>query len=812
MLRGQRDEHASRAPYPSTPPAPIGAQLPSSRLPLRTRAVTKNPAPSRPQWISHVVGRVTSAAKTASGVRLLRESSTNSLARSYRSVNLLTLTRQASTHSLLAQNPSMPSLAASMDKPLPPRPTEDSSNMQMPISAAGPSNLQTPPSNGNFLIDASDDPVQFSSPSGTKRDWPALTPTPAPIVIQTPPEPTPIFERGDDSPKSKAPVTPASIVAAAAELTKVITGSPEQKSSPVFYRSPPSESAYESANEGSLQSHCHSVSRRKSHKYSTPDGTKSATALPMRASSFRGRIPSDSLIPQPAGSTRKSMTLADFTGDAAVSPTLLDSRQHSPSPQSFSRPRPASVSVKIPASSIDGVQTASRLPITESQKPTIVDVKPRNSQGSAKSAQQPPTFGSRRLDSRTADILDNGIKRRQLQRSRGNVSDGRRTLYRAATDASDAPTVDTPPPSVGRTSSAWDSTDSDGFTVTKSDEDLTFAPSASENGSEITTPVDQPTRYSKRFERNTGVSNTPSRSGFDAALGDESSSLHAHPPPTSPITAPLPTIPSEAALPVHRPDDEEKITQALSYLEGKGSPPKHDVDDRTLRKMFGHMAKTFEAKNATMSTSGFLEDAANAKRFLAMAEKDECEPEEQQPEKVRSSPGPLAHKEAQPAYPFVLEPAVSKWSDTTPSEREMKEDSVNITKAPNMYYSQQPATEPTPPPAQEAHARSHESIGYPSRVAQRSEMLTQTQNVVADVPDIARRKSSPTLGPKSGSVRRACESVRSVPAYARSTQAAEARMNSRLPTPTTTSMRNQRGRQSTATTPLRHESEGHPKV
>lgn len=151
-----------------------------------------------------------------------------------------------------------------------------------------------------------------------------------------------------------------------------------------------------------------------------------------------------------------------------------------------------------------------------------------------------------------------------------------------------------------------------------------------------------------------------------------------------------------------------------------------------------------------------------------------------------------------------LQPAVSKWSNTTPSEKENSEGDI---RTPNISTSQElpreplpPLRPPPPPPPPTTYAKSYASIGYPSRVAATPETLTSSvQNVAADGPDIARRRSSPTLGPKPPSSIRTGRTRAGPPGFARSTRAAEARRNSHLPTPRADAVSEQRGRPSAAT-------------
>lgn len=785
-------------------PRPESPSTRKSRLPRRK--VTPNSAPSRPQWRSRVVRRFKSTERRMSENRTPGDSVS---IRPYHSVSV-PKRLPSSSDSRGEQNTSTPTYTSLADKPLPPRPV------------AQLSTLQSPSRDSRLLIDASESPLQMSSPSGTRRDWPSLAPVTGSTTNLTQahldmPSHCEIFEKGDDSPKSKSPATASSVVAAAAELTRVITGVSGEKSSPAPCRSHSPESCYESANESSgIKGQPRSV--HVSRKLSAPQSSPSHAPISRRTGSLREKLSSGSLIPQAAGSTRKFMAYADPAREGAASPATADSRPHSPSPASFSRPRPGSGSRRTPPGSIKGVRTASRLPIPDSKKPTMVDVRPptRGSQSSTRSAQQPPTFGNRRLDSRTADILDNGIKRRHMQRTRTTEDAEKPALVCAPTDASSVDTPDASAVSVGGESGLWKSEGSEYQAGLKSDEEMTFAPSSSEDESEVTTPMDRPFWFSKRFDHTKlALSNTTwSQSHHD----DHNGPTHRPPPPTSPFTGLLPTIPSEPLLPVQQALDDEKITQTLSRLEGRGSPPKHDVDESTLFKMFGHVKKAFDNRETRNS---MFRDAAAAEKYLASREGRASSLFH--PANMRalseSIPEWARPKQLEQSVLAGLEPAVSKWSDTTPSENDKGNISEDISRTPNLPTSQDVYKESRqpPPPEPKEPARSHESIGYPSRMPATPETLTSFshQNAGADIADIARRQSSPTLGPKppQSSVCTTSDGLRAHPVgFARTTQPADARKSSRLPTPSAKNTGEQRGRRSVApTSTTKRMSEG-PKV
>ncbi|KAK4555970.1 hypothetical protein LTR86_007190 [Recurvomyces mirabilis] len=262
---------------------------------------------------------------------------------------------------------------------------------------------------------------------------------------------------------------------------------------------------------------------------------------------------------------------------ATVPSTQSESRPHSPSPASFSRPRPSSIShgLVTPSPMTPGIatsrsvraqKTASRIPIPEPTKGMLVDVRPRGSTytttpsiKSTYKSTKAPSFGTRRLDAAGAlEKLDQGMKRRQLSQ-----------LKRTTDFDSSTTTLSTIDKTYGRSAGS----------VTErshaSTPDNTFATSSSDD-EEVVTPSwphgtfydsDDPHRYDHTspaaFYRHTAAS------PFDNAAP----SLSKGPPSTSPYTVPLQTIPSQAALPlytdVEEPLDMSPITSKITSLRDR---------------------------------------------------------------------------------------------------------------------------------------------------------------------------------------------------------------------------------------------------
>ena len=239
-----------------------------------------------------------------------------------------------------------------------------------------------------------------------------------------------------------------------------------------------------------------------------------------------------------------------------------ESRPHSPSPASFSRPRPSSIShgrasplpitPSIAASrSVRAQKTASRIPIPEPAKGTLVDVRPRGrtsttapSIKSTYKSSQAPSFGSRRLDAAGAlEKLDQGMRRRQQSQLKRSTGFDSSTTTLSTTDKTFGPSAG----SVTDRSRA--STPDNTFATSSSDDEEVVTPSwphgASYDG-------DHPRNYDNASPAD--FYHHPAAHLFDTA----GSSFAKSPPSTSLYTVPLQTIPSQAALPLY-PEVEKSL-------------------------------------------------------------------------------------------------------------------------------------------------------------------------------------------------------------------------------------------------------------
>ncbi|EMC98645.1 hypothetical protein BAUCODRAFT_376493 [Baudoinia panamericana UAMH 10762] len=367
---------------------------------------------------------------------------------------------------------------------------------------------------------------------------------------------------------------------------------------------------------------------------------------------------------------------------------LTDSRPHSPSPASFSRPRPSSAAkgrslpsptstAAIAAKALRAEKTASRLPIPDTRKATLVDVRSsRTSATSTRKLQLSPTFGRGRLDlPETFKILDQGVKRRQ----RSQPNQPGHSLTATLSHASSASGLH----------DASECTDADrSFTSTP---DQTFATTSSDE-EELTTPTTyQPTGYprpnfSVKVHHTQGDYETTALDLFNNAV----SALEKSPPSNSPYTEPLQTIPSQVVLPsyssleepgptartglpreptmVGQPfldvyndlagervirtvqtdprdtkassitdllddyaadgghlslamfeemgeDRKRQFTRTYSLLEGKGTPPRIHVGNEDVREMYSKIMRRIEKSSPKRPSS--LDNAAPADTSLA---------------------------------------------------------------------------------------------------------------------------------------------------------------------------------------------------
>ncbi|KAI6825650.1 hypothetical protein KC332_g3144 [Hortaea werneckii] len=546
--------------------------------------------------------------------------------------------------------------------------------------------------------------------------------------------------------------------------------------------------------------------------------------------------------------TKDPETFSAKRNDRIVSEEKI--RQHTPSPANFSRPKPRPTSTlpsRLPSPSPSSMpsttaaaavtrnqKTASRIPIPDTKKATLVDIRSRRS-SAALSAKidhaKGPSFGRGRLDAPEAlKILDQGMKRRQLKRTDTNDSTmtsataSTRVFAQAETTSLDYDRSSTP--------------------------DCTNGPSSSDE-EEVFTPTDRPNEF---WAASRGLQRAPSFciDGIGRFVDKSFESMNRAPPSNSPYTEPLQTIPSQSAFPTsdvadaalqrsssklaamrrrlsnlqsehadytavfrHGPvpestrvsliellneygeedarlsrdgcatldDDARKhITSTLFTLEGKGGSPTLEVDNETLHSMFGHLRACLEK---TPKTASFYENAVVAQKYLNQPES--------LPQRLhlqhglRTEPSPVMHhfEQSTTSSQTPIVPVASKWSESSTSAQDGVSGIDHISPRNTQHIQLGPAPSVAKPgPLRSTPPDAPRSIGYPSRIPDKVNALLGPGDSGVATPLPVRRTSSPTLGKrKPGSVRTARETmVRG--GFARTTASAESKKSSKTPTST----------------------------
>ncbi|KAI7250448.1 hypothetical protein KC352_g12851 [Hortaea werneckii] len=525
-------------------------------------------------------------------------------------------------------------------------------------------------------------------------------------------------------------------------------------------------------------------------------------------------------------------------------------RQHTPSPANFSRPKPRPTSIlpsRLPSPSPSPIpattaavavtrnqKTASRIPIPDTKKATLIDIRSRRSSGALSAKLEHakgPSFGRGRLDAPEAlKILDQGMKRRQLKRTDTNDS----TMTSATASTRVFTQAETPSLDYDRSSSP----------------DCTNGPSSSDE-EEVFTPTDRPNEV---WAASSGLQRPPSFcvDGIGRFVDKSFESMNRAPPSNSPYTQPLQTIPSQSAFPTsdvtdaarqrsssklaamrkrlsdlqsehadytavfrHGPvpestrvsliellneyeeedarlsrdgfatindDARRHITSTLFTLEGKGDSPTLEVDNETLHSMFGHLRACLEK---TPKTASFYENAVVAQKYL------------DQPESVpqrlhlqhgrRTGPSPVMHNFEQSTTSSLtpIVPIASKWSESSTSAQDGVSGTDHISPRNTQHIPLGPAPSVAKPgPLRRTPPDAPRSIGYPSRIPDKVNALLGPGDSGVAMPLPVRRTSSPTLGKrKPGSVKTARETmVRG--GFAHTTASAESKKSLKTPTST----------------------------
>jgi hypothetical protein len=383
-----------------------------------------------------------------------------------------------------------------------------------------------------------------------------------------------------------------------------VSGSPEQKHS-------------------SLSSYT-SMSELGSHSAGSPEGVTQTPELNKNPpnSTMTAPPPRKSSLPSPYGHglliERSRSTGANTGGSPEFARDMFEtSRPHSPSPASFSRPRPTSISqlsvsmtppAVVDVTPIKSEKTASRIPWPDQKKPTLVDIKGRR----ASSIPMPKfekglSFGGRRFDSPDPlKVLGHGIKRRQLKR-----------------DGSGSTTSTVPTGVLSHSTAPVDRNKANTPESTRC--------STTEDEEEVTTPSDKPHHYVKHGYKPKHVNRVSGShyAGATLKVYDEAEVVLGRPPPSnSPFTGPLQTIPSQSLLPLRpvstryslevephpkvviKPTEFSAFAQRLSVLEGSHGLGTNDayntqntIDDDTKSELVDILREA-EHEDALISQCG----------------------------------------------------------------------------------------------------------------------------------------------------------------------------------------------------------------
>ncbi|KXT05747.1 hypothetical protein AC578_1042 [Pseudocercospora eumusae] len=687
----------------SAPSERLLAPTQSSAAKAASKALPPSPSPSpSPKWSDRVVRRIISRERVA------KHSDSDTL-----------------------DMPPLPAVPIT-EKPLPSRPI-----------ASLASNL-SPSKHSRTLIDAVEKPLQMAQ-EGRARDWPTLTPRsasapqPKPRSISRDMKLTPsAIPRRISSSKAMAPSSTDAVKMHETRTTRNSNASvlTQHSSDPSFVSAEEPRVSHHATDRASTSLPSlvpTSQDVTPTPQFSTPVQT---AQHPARMQSLGHRLGNGNLT-QPKRASGAGMP-PYISRIGAPNTPVAQSRGHSPSPASFSRPRPGSgvhaprlpsLSKDTPPSTSEKVlhqRTASRIPIPDSKKATLVDIRtlplPPSNEGS-------PSFGARRLVSPGAlAILDQGTKRR-LQRANTNGSTASTTSSstRILNLDHDDHVHDKQQRSRSKSSSPGD----------------TFGPSSSDE-EEITTPVMEPFRLrngaSLKMDRAMAMEDQ-----FNLTPGElRFRSLRRAPPSTSPFTGPLQTIHSQATLAMPRSEDsptkndcvsqsnqfsnlaqrlhhlksshgsddykddvteagdqqdsqhalrqllqetqthdqicqnngmpgldketKNHLTQTLSLLEGHGSPTRDNFDHGKLEQIFGQLVPGIDRAS---KTNTLFNDATAATRFLEGESRDSVvgnRSPDQGNGIAHGEPGGFDDAIAElPAEESSQTPAVSKWSDSTPS-------------------------------------------------------------------------------------------------------------------------------------------------
>ncbi|GAB7366829.1 hypothetical protein MBLNU230_g1001t1 [Neophaeotheca triangularis] len=578
----------------SSQPVKATAQA-NSKLPRKTSTSTPSTSPATTsKWASRVADRVASNERAAreaarhpnpksqkyatpSPVNMAERSVVSQITQSFR----LRKANQVQPEESSSSRSGTPASSSSrnIDKALPSRPI------------ASLANTMSPSKDSRCLLDASEKPLRIQI-GNAQHEWPTLTPNSASSstsgrhraghLAQT----RGIQKRAKEASNAMASGEDEFIARAGLSLTLDGTADedPSRASSYSSYTSvaeirqpstpvpphpersappPPSHSNERyprlSASEATSGPRTYRVARTVAGTSVASNAERDVPATPVLRSGSMTHEPTTGMPVSALASEIRSHRMSGYAKTPA--PPGEDERAYSPQPLNFSKPRPSgrnssamsmmSFASDMTADTPQVPKTASRIPLADPKKATLVDIKSRpSSDVSSPTSDTGLNFGSRRVDAPGAlRILDEGVKRRQKQSRDGeeDVSDSEQHVLKRQPTGLDRFPTSSPEGTIG---------------FSESDED------------EVTTPTDRRHRTSlvPAPLRHSSISRSSNRSSSADIYYTTRSYLHG-PPSNSIYTAPLEAIKSQAALPL-----EKKSESSTKGVDDDGFV--HSIADR----------------------------------------------------------------------------------------------------------------------------------------------------------------------------------------------------------------------------------------
>lgn len=430
-----------------------GSAQANSKLPRKTSTSTPSTSPAATsKWVSRVADRVASNERAAREAKLLENQKTTTPSSAVASRGMVSPidrirkwfgAEKAQSEEPASSRSGTPLSISSRntEKALPSRPI------------ASLANAMSPSKDSRCLLDASEKPLQIKI-GDAQHEWPTLTPNSAGFgrtVIQaaqtmhaagtrTQPRKHKVSKklaRGEESP-AEGKGLPLTLDDTADEDTSRASSHSSNRSALEAHQSRASlaqgqvqfqlSHAHDryprlSASEAASGPRTHAATRNKEESNPSANAEQCMPATHPQRSESVSYEPTTGMPPS-AQETRSRWS----SGHAKTPlPPGEDERAYSPQPLNFSKPRPAgrnssamsvmSYSSGATADNAQAPKTASRIPLADPRKATLVDIKSRPSSDASTPVSEPGlSFGNRRVDAPGAlQVLDQGVKRRQKQ-------------------------------------------------------------------------------------------------------------------------------------------------------------------------------------------------------------------------------------------------------------------------------------------------------------------------------------------------------------------------------------------------------------